>query len=119
MKIIVRSKAEKTLIEKFLELMHSEDLDILTSDVCLDEYKLNSTDLVFLENGMLCAKIEVDNSVEAMEHDDSIIYGYCSKCDEPTCGTIDGSNVSYEEYLDYLDESKDWLCESCFQEREE
>ena len=121
MKIIVSSEAEKTLIKNFLELVHDEDLGLLLSNACerLEEYELNHIDLDFIENGLFYAKIEVDPKVEAMEQSDDVMEGNCCVCGAKTCGTIDGDDVSYEEYLHFIDRPDEWYCESCFKKRNE
>ena len=114
MKIIVSSEAEKKLMKKFLELIQDEDLDILTPNVKLEEYDLDSTDLDFISSGMFYTEIEVDYSVEAMEQEDEIVNGNCGKCGKETCGTIDGDNVNYDQWLGFRDNPEEWYCESCY-----
>lgn len=126
MKIIVHSLEEQTLVETFLEALHEEMLDhIQTQDMILtaegEEPWLGSDDYDFLASGIFYAKVVVDRTEQPMTIESYNIYGTCSSCGTETNGTIDGCDLSLEEY-NYMmrpEAVASWKCETCYFKEED
>lgn len=126
MKIIVHSLEEQTLVETFLEALHEEMLDhIQTQDMILtaegEEPWLGSDDYDFLASGIFYAKVVVDRAEQSMAIENHNIYGVCTVCGTETNGTIDGGDVSLEEY-NYMmrpESVASWKCETCYFKEED
>ena len=127
MKIIVNNESEQKLLRRFLDLMHDLDgveemskIDDEFDDANESTY-LEGGDALFLERAVLEAKVVIDNSESpiCIEHDN--LQGTCAVCGTATDGTIDGDDISYDEWLDYHSESglKQWKCEGCLNKSEE
>lgn len=111
MKIIVASEDEKKLIKIFIdELISSEILEELISD------RISNSDIHFIENGYVEAKIEIGETNPLYIEEDNVI-GICVKCGIKTNGSANGEDVSYEEWVEMnTKESKDnWMCLECFE----
>lgn len=112
MKIIVATELEKTLIEKFIDQVNlGEQLDQLED---VENDGLDSVEITIIENGFLEAKVELGKTDE-MSIDDSHLFGTCTTCGAHTEGTIDGDDITYDDWIAYnLKESlATWECESC------
>jgi hypothetical protein len=123
MKIIVSSKQEKDLIKRFLTAMREMDgIDtIISLDAEVadgeDEFYFKTDDEKFLEDAINSAKIEIDEKIYPLCIEHYQITGTCVICGTQTEGTIDGEDVSYDDYLDMMSPQhlKEWKCESCLE----
>lgn len=114
MKIIVSSKAEKELMQKFIEIINDccciediEEDDNDTSEVPVishDEYR-------FIENGFNNCKVEVNESIQSMTQEHHIVGGTCQVCRQEISGMTDGEDITYDEYLEIMSEKM--ICEDC------
>lgn len=121
MRITVNNKAEKQLIETFLEALHEEMLDhIRTQDMILaaegEDSWLGSDDYDFLSNGIYNAEIDVSSIESPMVIENWDIYGVCTVCGTDTNGTIDGGDIDLEEFQSMMrpDAIASWKCETCY-----
>jgi hypothetical protein len=117
MKIIVSSELEKGLVKRFLTAMRDLDMvdELAKSDTeCETEY-LESDDQYFIEDMISNAKIEIDEKVQPLYIENYHITGTCTKCGTFTEGTVDGEDISYDDWMDQTSEEaqKTWLCEDC------
>ncbi|EIW20731.1 MULTISPECIES: hypothetical protein [Pelosinus] len=125
MKIIVNSENEKKLLERFFEAMHDldmvEELNEIDQKTCGDDTYLDSYDEIFLRQAICDVSVMVDSSVQEIYVEHYNLQGKCVDCGIITEGTIDGEDISYDEWMDKTsDESvKSWKCESCFNKGEE
>jgi hypothetical protein len=122
MKIIVESEAEKELMGRFLEVINS--CDVISSEIQAvdksfpEEQLVNSVEYDFIEEGFFRCKIEVGKTAP-MEQEDTVITGTCIVCGCETEGTVDGDDISYEEYLEYEKQRDTWKCENCLNKESE
>lgn len=124
MKIIVNNDSEKKLLRRFLDAMH--DLDGIEALTKMDgEYDdkpcLEGDDELFLRQAIYEATVVVDDTVPQICVEHWNLQGACVVCGGATDGTIDGDDISYDEWLDYTSESgrKSWKCEGCYGKAEE
>lgn len=129
MKIIVNSEEEQSLMERFFGLIHEmelidelEKLDEKTAEEWNDEQYITSLEYEFLRQAFFYpSKIDIDKKEYPLtiEHDN--ISGQCVACGTITEGTIDGNDITLEEFKDFNSEDthKTWKCEACYlKERE-
>lgn len=116
MKIIVSSEAEKELMQRFINVVQTSDI---ISDAIKDfdnENTITSDELYFIENGFCDCELEIAKTYP-MTQEHTVINGYCKGCGSEINGLVDGGDVSYEEYLEYLD--KELYCEDCLKRESE
>lgn len=126
MRITVNNKAEKQLIETFLEALHEEMLDhIQIQDRLLEKEGegawLNSDEYDFLSNGIYNAKIDISSTESPMIIESWNIYGVCTVCGTDTNGTIDGGDIDLEEFQSMMspESVSSWKCETCYFKEED
>ena len=116
MEIRVSSESEKKLVEKFLSYLGDSGVETLQADDHDPKYSTGITDdeYEFIRCNM--PRVVVDTKEYPMMYDDYICKGNCHICGTELEGTDDGSDVSYDEYLDYIRASKDGelYCEKCW-----
>jgi hypothetical protein len=120
MKILVNNDKEKELVKRFLIAMR--ELDGIDGIVELDEKTADGDDLyfqaddrLFLEDAINNAKVEVNEKVYPLCVEHYHVTGTCVDCGTQTEGTVDGEDISYEDYLEMTspERLKEWKCESC------
>lgn len=117
MKIIVSSEKEKVLLNKFVEFMQGGGIDDI-EDIFQDEqygFNISSSDISFLTSGFNGCVVEIGKT-SPLTIDDSEVTGICGICGEVLSGTIDGDDLSMDEYEDFkeLCNSSNVRCEDCF-----
>ncbi len=110
MKIIVKSNAEKELMEKFLKELKSSDI---VHEISKDA-KLTDDEGSFIFNGFFYSKVEIGDTDSMLINSDEF-EGICCECGESTRGVRNRDILSLDEYREYSSENykKDWRCNSC------
>lgn len=120
MKIVVANESERKLVEYTCEYLSDSGIELLEQN---DEFKNTPDGLIDGSYEFLCQmftnpKIIVDKDIYPTVLEDSICIGVCGVCGEPLEGTFDGNDVTYDEYLDYINKSMngELYCERCWDE---
>lgn len=123
MEIRVANESEKDLINYLCEYLGDCGVDILEEH---DEYKntpdgITSDAYKFVQQLFCNPKVLIDENIRSAEVEDDVCTGVCCVCGKELEGTFDGSDVTYEEYLDYIKKSQDGelYCEKCWMEADE
>ena len=118
MEIRVANESEKELMDYICEYLRDFGIDILEER---DEYKDTSDGITsdayrFVQQMFCHPKVVIDENIRVAKVEDDICTGTCCICGTELEGTDDGSDVSYDEYLDYIRASKDGelYCEKCW-----
>lgn len=125
MKIIVNNEREEKMIKAFAELIESDSFleliqkeDKETAKLDGEEPMLSEYEYDFLCSAFVHVKTEVNCGVYPITIHNSYLTGHCSRCSTYTEGTIDGGDITLEEYENWINDRKNWKCESCMLECE-
>ena len=118
MEVRVANESEKKLMDYICEYLGDSGVDLLEEH---DEYKdtpdgITSDAYRFVQQMFCHPKVIINENIMAVEVEDDVCTGFCCACGEEVEGTFDGSDVTYEEYLDYIRKSQDseLYCEKCW-----
>lgn len=116
MVILVNNEKEKGLLEYFCDYLGDCGLDILEEKDEEIGKDFSSEDYRFLSNEFVSPKILVDPKVYPLTTQDDVCIGHCATCGQYIQGTIDGGDVTYEEYLEHKekDDNGQLYCEDCW-----
>jgi len=109
MKILVKSEAERELMEKFMKELKSSDI---IHEVSKDA-KLTDDEGAFIFNGFFYSNIEIGDT-ESLIMNSEDFESVCSDCGKVTHGIRNRVTISLDEYISFKsNESSYWVRDSC------